>query len=109
MAAFPRNPEIVTKRYRGPDRRENLPPEPAVEVQLKPDSAGHAVVEVKVTSPARRDGDSEVEVVRSVDVPIEPAADPRTPLAASDVDDPSGNDASDPSGEEGGTTPTPSD
>jgi hypothetical protein len=67
---FPSNPEIVTFRYRGPNRRaasadDGHRDQPSGTVRF--DDLGNPVWEVRVDIPRRRDGDDTIDLLKCLD------------------------------------------
>lgn len=63
---FPVNPAIVTRRYRGPDRREEGGQESFV-AEIRFDEKGNPVWTVHATVPRRRKGDNTVDLLKCLD------------------------------------------
>jgi len=68
--SFPRNPEIATFRYRGPNRRHQADTEPAAEKpsgEVKFDAKGNPVWEIRIDVPRRRKEDDTVDLLKCLD------------------------------------------
>jgi hypothetical protein len=63
---FPANPAIVTRRYRGPDRREESGEE-SFEAEIRFDDRGNPVWSVQTTVPRRRKDDDTVDLLKCLD------------------------------------------
>lgn len=90
MAAFPRNPEVVTPRYRGPDRRTEGDAEAVLEKRITHDAKGDPVLEVRITSPRRRQDDDTVDQLKCLDADSLSLDDPLVEQSGSREFDPYG-------------------
>ena len=68
MNEFPRNPEVVTSRYRGPNRRLEPSSDAEAEVRVSADVKGDPVLEVRIVSPRRREDDDTVNQMECLEV-----------------------------------------
>ena len=63
---FPANPQIVTARYRGPDRRQEQVDE-YEKIQTGLDASGNSILEIRVRTPRRRRDDHTVDLIKCLD------------------------------------------
>lgn len=80
----PRKKRIITRTYRGPDRREDAPPDETSTDSIKSgvtfDGRGNAVWEWKVDAPRRRLDDPTIDFLKALDIDtLEIAPDEEAP------------------------------
>lgn len=66
---FAQNAQIVTHRYRGPDRRraDNDYPDEEISCQIMSDTKGNPVLDVRTNAPRRRKGDDTLDLIKRLD------------------------------------------
>jgi len=66
---FAQNAQIVTHRYRGPDRRraDNDYPDEEISCQIMSDTKGNPVLDVRTNVPRRRKDDRTIDLIKCLD------------------------------------------
>jgi hypothetical protein len=70
---FGKDANVITRRYRGPDRRkpDQSSDEPEVERTVRFDDKGNPVLDVRTNAPRRREDDKTVDLLKCLDGDIE--------------------------------------
>ena len=71
VPSFPSNPEIITFRYRGPDRRGKYDyeiPESEYSAEVRFDAKGNPVLEIGTNVPRRRKEDDTFDCLKALEI-----------------------------------------